>query len=77
MSAGQAVTITRSLPRGHGAAVHTMAVKLGLPRLFGSACPERALGGMGYAHAAQRGEAQESVHDGGFMYALTSWRNAA
>src|SRR5215469_18867796 len=29
--AGQAVTITRSLPHGHVAAVHAMAKKLGLP----------------------------------------------
>jgi hypothetical protein len=29
--ASQAVTITRSLPHGHVAAVHAMAVKLGLP----------------------------------------------
>jgi hypothetical protein len=37
-----------------------MAVKLRLPRLLGPACPQRALGGMGYAHAAQSGKAQES-----------------
>ena len=41
--AGQAVTITRSLPHGHVAAVHAMAVKLGLPALLGPACPERDL----------------------------------
>ena len=33
--AGQAVTITASLPHGHAAAVHAMAVKLGLPALLG------------------------------------------
>jgi len=41
--AGQAMTITRSLPHGHVAAVHAMAVKLGLPRLLGPACPQRDL----------------------------------
>ena len=41
--AGQAVTITASLPHGHVAAVHTMAVKLGLPSLLGPACAERDL----------------------------------
>jgi hypothetical protein len=41
--AGQAVTITRSLPHGHVAAVHAMAVKLGLPALLGPACRERDL----------------------------------
>ena len=35
--AGQAMTITRSLPHGHVAAVHAMAVKLGLPALLGPA----------------------------------------
>jgi hypothetical protein len=37
------MTITRSLPHGHVAAVHAMAVKLGLPRLLGPACPQRDL----------------------------------
>ena len=41
--AGQAVTITRSLPHGHVAAVYAMAVKLGLPALLGPACPQRDL----------------------------------
>jgi hypothetical protein len=41
--AGQAMTITRSLPHGHVAAVHAMAVKLGLPRLLGPPGPERDL----------------------------------
>jgi hypothetical protein len=41
--AARAVTITRSLPHGHVAAVHAMAVKLGLPALLGPACPDRDL----------------------------------
>ena len=41
--AAQAVTILRSLPHGHVAAVHATAVKLGLPALLGPACPERDL----------------------------------
>jgi hypothetical protein len=41
--AGEAVTITGSLPHGHVAAVHAMAVKLGLPGLLGPACAERDL----------------------------------
>jgi hypothetical protein len=41
--AGQAVTITASMPHGHVAAVHAMAVKLGLPSLLGPACAERDL----------------------------------
>src|SRR6266702_4112644 len=41
--AGQAVTITASMPHGHVAAVHAMAVKLGLPALLGPACAERDL----------------------------------
>jgi hypothetical protein len=41
--AGQAVTITRSVPHGHVAAAHAMAVKLGLPALLGPACAERDL----------------------------------
>ena len=41
--AGQAMTIIRSLPHGHVAAVHAMAAKLGLPRLLGPACRERDL----------------------------------
>ena len=36
--AARAVTILRSLPHGHVAAVHAMAVKLGLPALLGPAC---------------------------------------
>jgi hypothetical protein len=38
-----AVTITRSVPHGHVAAVHAMAGKLGLPALLGPACGERDL----------------------------------
>jgi hypothetical protein len=41
--AAQAVTITRSLPHGHVAAAHAMAVKLGLPALLGPAGPQRDL----------------------------------
>jgi Transposase DDE domain len=41
--AGQAVTITASVPHGHVAAVHAMAVRLGLPALLGPACPQRDL----------------------------------
>jgi hypothetical protein len=41
--AGQAVTITASTPHGHVAAVHAMAVRLGLPALLGPAGPQRDL----------------------------------
>jgi len=41
--AGQAVTITRSVPHGHVAAVHAMAAKLGLPGLLGPASRARDL----------------------------------
>jgi len=41
--ATDAVTIAGSLPHGHVAAVHAMAVKLGLPALVGPACRERDL----------------------------------
>jgi Transposase DDE domain len=41
--AGEAFTITRSLPHGHVAAVAAMAAKLGLPALVGPACRERDL----------------------------------
>ena len=41
--AGEAVTITRSLPHGHVAAVHAMAAKLSLPALLGPAGPQRDL----------------------------------
>jgi hypothetical protein len=41
--AGQAVTITSSLPHGHVAAVTAMAAKLGLPALLGPACRQRDL----------------------------------
>jgi Transposase DDE domain len=41
--AARAVTILRSLPHGHVAAVHAMAVKLGLPALLGPPCGERDL----------------------------------
>jgi hypothetical protein len=39
VSAGQAVTITRVAAHSHVAAVHAMAVKLRLLRLFAPACP--------------------------------------
>jgi hypothetical protein len=41
--AGEAVTITRSLPHGHLAAAHAMAAKLGLPALLGPAGRARDL----------------------------------
>jgi hypothetical protein len=41
--AAEAVTITRSVPHGHVAAVHAMARKLGLPALLGPAGPKRDL----------------------------------
>jgi hypothetical protein len=41
--AGQAVTITSSLPHGHVAAVHAMAARLGLPGLLVPAGPQRDL----------------------------------
>jgi hypothetical protein len=41
--ASEAVTITRSLPHGHLAAVHAMAAKLGLPALLGPAGRARDL----------------------------------
>src|SRR5580700_11120015 len=41
--AAEAVTITRSLPHGHVAAVHAMAGKLGLPALLGPAGRQRDL----------------------------------
>src|SRR5690242_14508666 len=41
--AGEAVTITLSVPQGHLAAAWAMAAKLGLPALLGPACGERDL----------------------------------
>src|SRR5580692_13080375 len=41
--AGDAVTITGSLPHGDAAAVHAMASRLGLPALLGPAGPQRDL----------------------------------
>jgi hypothetical protein len=41
--AGEAVTITRSLPHGHVAAVHAMAARLGLAALLGPAGRQRDL----------------------------------
>jgi hypothetical protein len=43
VAAGEALTITRSVPHGHVAAVHAMARKLGLPALLGSAGPQQDL----------------------------------
>ena len=43
VTAGQAVSITGSLPHGHVAAVAAMAGRLGLPALLGPACRERDL----------------------------------
>jgi hypothetical protein len=42
--AGQAVTITASVPHGHVAAVHAAAVELGLPALLGPAGRARRAG---------------------------------
>ena len=41
--AGEAVTITRSLPHGHVAATHAMSRTLGLPALLGPPGPQRDL----------------------------------
>src|SRR6478752_8632193 len=41
--AAEAVTITRSVPHGHVAAVHAMAARLGLPALLGPAGRPRDL----------------------------------
>src|SRR5260370_2237953 len=41
--AGEAVTITRSLPHGHIAAAWAMAAQLGLPALLGPPCGDRDL----------------------------------
>ena len=41
--AGDAMTITRSVPHGHVAAVHAMAARLGLPALLGPAGRQRDL----------------------------------
>jgi hypothetical protein len=41
--AGQAVSITASVPHGHAAAVHAMAARLGLPALLGPAGRDRDL----------------------------------
>src|SRR5271165_3101012 len=41
--AGQAATITASVPHGHAAAVHAMAARLGLPALLGPAGRPRDL----------------------------------
>jgi len=43
VEAGQAVTVIRSLPHGHVAAVWAMACRLGLPDLLGPPCRQRDL----------------------------------
>ena len=59
--AADAVTITRSLPHGHVAAVHAMAAKLGLPALLGPACP-RTGPGAGAGHLPGGGPGLQAVH---------------
>jgi hypothetical protein len=63
--AGQAVTIARSLPHGHVAAVWAMAAKLGLPGLLGPACVERDL--------AQALIVSRVVRPGSKLSTLTWW----
>jgi hypothetical protein len=65
-----AVTIARSVPHGHLAAIAAMAHKLGLPGLLGSACRERdlalaliisrccPLAGRGYSRDGKKGKLQ-------------------
>jgi len=66
--AGEAVTITRSLPHGHTAAVHAMAAKLGLPALLGSPGPRRDL--------AMALIISRVVRPGSKLPALTWWADA-
>ena len=61
--AGQAVTITASVPHGHVAAVHAMAVKLGLPSLLGPACAERDLA-LALVDLPGGGPGVQAVHAG-------------
>lgn len=63
--AGQAFTITRSLPHGHVAAVTAMARKVGLPTLLGPACRQRDLA---LALIISR-----VVHPGSKLSTLTWW----
>jgi hypothetical protein len=51
--AAEAVTITRSLPHGHVAAVHAMAARLGLPALLGPAGPPACSAVVGIADGAE------------------------
>ncbi len=44
VDAGEALKITRTLPHGHVALVHTAAMRLGLPAMLGPPCRERDLG---------------------------------
>ncbi len=59
--AGQAVTITASLPHGHVAAVHAMAARLGLPALLGPAAPA-ARPGAGADRVPGGGPGLQAVH---------------
>ena len=43
VDADAAFEVARSLPHGHVAVAHAMAVQLGLPDLLGPPCPERDL----------------------------------
>ena len=61
--AGQAVTITASLPHGHVAAVHAMAAKLGLPALLGPAGRPRDLA-LALVISRVVGPGLEAVHPG-------------
>ena len=58
--AGEAVTITGSLPHGHVAAVHALARELGLPALLASG--PAAGHGPGPGHLQGRGPGLEAVH---------------
>src|SRR5271170_3883164 len=57
--ASDAVTITRSLPHGHVAAVHAMAAALGLPALLGGPA---AGPGPGADHLPGRAAGLQAVH---------------
>ena len=59
--AAEAVTITRSVPHGHVAAVHATARKLGLSALLGLAGPQRGPG-PGPDHLPRGGAGLQAVH---------------
>ena len=59
--AGQAMTITRSLPHGHVAAVHAMAAKPGLSALLGPAVSASGPG-PGPGHLPDGGAGLEAVY---------------